>query len=70
MIVNMKIEELKKIPIKDLLTHLGYSPVSRSKGGRQLMYHSPLRPDKNASFSVSTQKNLWMDFGTSKEGTS
>ena len=32
------------------------------------MYHSPLRPDKNASFSVSTQKNLWMDFGTSQGG--
>ena len=32
------------------------------------MYHSPLRPDKNASFSVSTRKNLWMDFGTSQGG--
>ena len=64
----MKVEELKKIPIKDLLTHLGYNPVSRSKGGRQLMYHSPLREDNNASFSVSTNKNIWYDFGTGKGG--
>ena len=64
----MKIEELRKIPIWGLLSHLGIEPVSSRRGGSQLMYHSPLRPDKNASFSVSTQKNLWMDFGTSQGG--
>ncbi len=64
----MKIEELKKIPIWELLSHLGIEPVSKRGGGAQLMYHSPLRPDRNASFSVSTRKNLWMDFGTSQGG--
>ena len=64
----MKIEELKKIPIWELLSHLGIEPVSKRHGGAQLMYHSPLRPDRNASFSVSTRKNLWMDFGTSQGG--
>ena len=64
----MKIEELKRIPIWELLSHLGIEPVSKRSGGSQLMYHSPLRPDKNASFSVSTRKNLWLDFGTSQGG--
>lgn len=66
--ITMKIEELKKIPIWELLSHLGIEPVSKRHGGAQLMYHSPLRPDRNASFSVSTRKNLWMDFGTSQGG--
>ena len=65
---TMKIEELKKIPIWELLSHLGIEPVSKRGGGAQLLYHSPLRPDRNASFSVSTRKNLWMDFGTSQGG--
>lgn len=65
---TMKIEELKRIPIWELLSHLGIEPVSKRGGGAQLMYHSPLRPDRNASFSVSTRKNLWMDFGTSRGG--
>lgn len=64
----MKIEELKRIPIWELLSHLGIEPVSKRSGGSQLMYHSPLRPDKNASFSVSTRKNLWLDFGTQQGG--
>ena len=64
----MSIEELKEIPITDLLTHLGHRPVSRGKGGRQWFYHSPLREDGNASFCVSSDKNLWYDFGTGQGG--
>ena len=64
----MSFNELKEIPITDLLTHLGHRPVSRAKGGRQWFYHSPLREDNNASFCVSSDKNLWYDFGTSRGG--
>ena len=64
----MSIYDLKEIPITDLLTHLGHRPVSRAKGGRQWFYHSPLREDNNASFCVSSDKNLWFDFGTSRGG--
>ena len=64
----MSFDELKEIPITDLLTHLGHRPVSRAKGGRQWFYHSPLREDNNASFCVSSDKNLWYDFGTSRGG--
>jgi len=64
----MEIESLKKIPIPALLSHLGHEPVSRMRGGRQLMYYSPLRGDSNPSFSVSVDKNLWFDFGLSVGG--
>ena len=64
----MNIYDLKEIPITDLLTHLGHRPASRGKGGRQWFYHSPLREDNNASFCVSSDKNLWYDFGTSRGG--
>ena len=64
----MSFYDLKEIPITDLLTHLGHKPVSRAKGGRQWFYHSPLREDNNASFCVSSDKNLWYDFGTSRGG--
>ena len=64
----MTIEEIKMIPIKDILSHMGIEPVMSRCGGEQLMYNSPLRPDKNASFSVNTRKNLWMDFGTQLGG--
>ncbi len=65
----MTIEELKMIPIKDILSHMGIEPVMSRGGGEQLMYNSPLRPDRNASFSVNTRKNIWMDFGTNRGGT-
>ena len=64
----MTIEELKMIPIKDILSHMGFEPVMSRCGGEQMMYNSPLRPDRNASFSVNTRKNLWMDFGTQLGG--
>lgn len=64
----MTIDELKRVPIVSILEHLGHTPVSRLRGGRQWMYRSPLRADSNASFSVSLDKNLWYDFGTSQGG--
>ena len=60
----MEIEDLKKIPITSLLSHLGHEPAYKIKGMTQWMYHSPLREDKTPSFSVSTQKNLWNDLGS------
>lgn len=64
----MKIDEIKNIPIVELLTHLGFQPAYRTGGGRQWVYHSPFRPDGKASFSVSVPKNVWQDFGTSEGG--
>ena len=64
----MTIAEVKRIPIKDILSQMGIEPVMSRCGGTQLMYNSPLRKDKNASFSVSTRLNLWKDFGTQFAG--
>lgn len=68
MIQAMETEELKKIPITSLLSHLGYEPAYKIKGMTQWMYHSPLREDKTPSFSVSTKKNLWNDLGSEDGG--
>ena len=38
----MTIEEIKMIPIKDILSHMGIEPVMSRCGGEQLMYNSPL----------------------------
>lgn len=62
----MDIEEIKKIDITDLLNHLGYNPVR--KKGSQWYYNSPFRDERTASFSVSTEKNIWKDFGDSRAG--
>lgn len=64
----MDIDNIKAIPIPEVLARLGHAPVSRSRGGTQLLYRSPFREDRNASFSVSTERNIWNDFGTGKGG--
>lgn len=64
----MNIEEIKQISITDLLTYLGHKPVMKRKGGKQWLYKSPFREERTASFSVSTEKNIWRDFGDSKGG--
>ena len=64
----MDIEAIRRIPISEVMSKLGYAPLSRSRGGTQLLYRSPFREDRNASFSVSTTRNVWNDFGTSKCG--
>jgi DNA primase len=33
------------------------------------MYHCPYREDRNASFKVDYNKNVWYDFGTNEGGT-
>ena len=64
----MTIESIKRIPIDKLLSHLGHEPVSRMRGGIQLLYHSPLRQDNRPSFYVNTNKNVWNDLGLGHGG--
>lgn len=64
----MTIESIKRIPIEGLLSHLGHEPVSRMRGGTQLLYHSPLRQDNKPSFYVNTNKNVWNDLGMGRGG--
>jgi hypothetical protein len=51
-----------QVPCVDLLGE----PVRKS--GKEWIYHSPLRNDKNPSFSVNIEKNLWHDLATNEGG--
>ena len=62
----MNIQQLRQIPIADLLQRLGHSPTSRR--GRELMYFAPYRKESKPSFRVNTEKNVFFDFGTGVGG--
>ena len=61
----MNSQQAKKIDFPDLLQRLGYMPVERTKGGRELWYTSPFRKEKEPSFHTSFLggKWVWKDFG-------
>ena len=62
----MTIQEAKQINIADYLQSLGYSPVKQQ--GEILWYKSPFRQEKEASFKVNINRNLWFDYGLGKGG--
>ena len=63
-----QIEQLKQeILISQYLANLGIYPVRKS--GDELFYHSPLRNDKNASFTVNDARRVWFDHGSGEGGS-
>lgn len=62
----MNIDTAKQIPISDYLHSLGYSPIKQQ--GSSLWYKSPFREEKEPSFKVNTDLNLWFDFGLGRGG--
>lgn len=56
----MDIQTAKQIRIADFLHSLGYSPVKQQ--GINLWYKSPFREEKEPSFKVNPDRNLWYDF--------
>ena len=62
----MDINEIKQVPIVDFLYVLGIEPVKYKASG--LWYHAPYRNDRNPSFRVSTDKNVWYDYGIARGG--
>ena len=62
----MNIKEIKQIKLQDFLAAMGCKPVKQY--GVNLMYLSPFRPEKHASFKVNTEINQWYDFGIGKGG--
>ena len=62
----MNIKEIKQIKLQDFLTAMGCKPVKQY--GVNLMYLSPFRTEKHASFKINTELNLWYDFGISRGG--
>ena len=62
----MNIGQIKKIKLQEFLATIDCKPVKQY--GVNLMYLSPLRTEKHASFKVNTELNLWYDFGISRGG--
>ena len=62
----MNIDQIKKIKLQDFLAAIDCKPVKQY--GVNLMYLSPLRMEKHASFKVNTELNLWYDFGIGRGG--
>lgn len=62
----MNIKEIKQIKLQDFLAAIGCKPVKQY--GVNLMYLSPLRAEKHASFKVNTELNKWYDFGIGRGG--
>ena len=62
----MNINDIKQIKLHDFLAAIGCKPVRQY--GVNLMYLSPLRAEKHASFKVNTELNKWYDFGIGKGG--
>lgn len=64
----MNASQAKKIPLYDLLSELGYSPVDTRKSGNEVWYCSPFRNEKDASFKIRLDQNIWYDFGEGEGG--
>ncbi|ATV53230.1 toprim domain-containing protein [Prevotella intermedia] len=62
----MNIKEIKRIKLQDFLAAIGCKPVKQYDVN--LMYLSPLRAEKHASFKVNTELNKWYDFGIGRGG--
>ena len=62
----MNIKKIKQIKLQDFLATMGCKPVKQY--GVNLMYLSPLRTEKHASFKINTEINQWYDFGIGRGG--
>ena len=63
----MNCEQANQIDLVDYLHALGYDP--KKIRGEDFWYFSPLRKEKEASFKVNRNKNVWYDHGLGKGGS-
>lgn len=63
----MKCEEGNKLDLVEYLFSLGFTPTKIR--GNNYWYISPLRSEKEASFKIDRNKNVWYDHGVGKGGT-
>lgn len=62
MIKQELIDQAELVSIVDYLASKGIEPVKAV--GKEVVYNSPLRDDKNASFFVNLEKNKFKDFAS------
>lgn len=63
----MSLDKIKQISIREYLDRIGVKPTRENE--RRGMYHSPLREDRNVSFSVDYIRNVWFDHGLGQGGS-
>ena len=63
----MNIEEIKTISLVDFLSHHSYKCTRSYR--KRYWYLSPLHEEKEASFKVDLDCNMWYDFAEGKGGT-
>ena len=56
--------DLRRVAIVQVMAALGL----RTDHDRHSMYYSPFREERTPSFHISTEQNVWYDFGTSEGG--
>lgn len=66
----MRADDAKRLPLDQILSSLGFSPVKSQKNGQELWYTSPFREEKDASLHISSVMHprlgeiwVWKDFG-------
>jgi DNA primase len=57
----MNTKQAKQISIEKLLNLLSHALAKEIRG--ELWYYSPFRTEKEPSFKVNPEKNIWYDFG-------
>lgn len=62
----MNCEQANQVDLVDYLHSLGYNP--KTIKGEDHWYLSPLRQEKEASFKLNKNKNVWYDHGLGKGG--
>ena len=63
----MNCEEANKVDLVEYLYASGFKPAKIR--GNNYWYISPLRDEKEASFKIDRNKNVWYDHGAGKGGT-
>ena len=63
----MNCEQANQMDLVDYLHSIGHQPKKIS--GNDYWYLSPLRDEKEPSFKVNRNKNVWYDHGLGKGGT-
>jgi hypothetical protein len=63
----MTLPKIKQISIQEYLNNMGIHPAKNY--GYYGLYNCPYREDRNASFKVDYNKNVWYDFGASEGGS-
>jgi len=64
---TMALDHIKRISIREYLGVRGIKPTKENE--QRGMYHSPLRTDNNASFSVNYIQNVFFDHGIGTGGS-